>query len=85
MSAREHDPSEPQFNRNRRNLKSHHYWYMTRFVVGGACLGYILGGSIAVIVVPAFFFLLYVIDDLFGAFAACIFAVLVCLVANALL
>lgn len=55
---------------SKRNLKKSLYWYMARFVVAGAILGYMIWGSIEIIVVPAFFFLLYVIDDRFGTVAA---------------
>ena len=43
---------------------------MARFVIAAAILGYLLWGSIEIAVVPAFFFLCYVIDDLFGTVVA---------------
>ena len=52
-----------------RNLKKRHYWYMARYVLAGAFLGYVLFDSVEVVVVPTFFFLLYVIDDHFGTVA----------------
>lgn len=43
---------------------------MARFVIAAAILGYMLWGDIQIVFVPAFFFLLYVIDDHFGTVAA---------------
>lgn len=43
---------------------------MAKYVLAGSILGLMFFGDIKIVIVPCFFFLLYVIDDLFGTVAS---------------